>query len=85
MIYTVCAVRDRAVDGFGTPIFVASLGAAIRSFSDEINRSDSVLHAHPEDYDLYHIANYDDSLGAFECFAPRSIAVGKSSVLPSSS
>ena len=80
MIFIVCAVRDRAVDAFGRPIFVATNGAAIRSFSDEVNRSgaDSPMHQHPEDYDLYQLGTFDDGSGKFECLEqPRMLAVGK--------
>lgn len=77
--FVVCAVRDRATAGFGMPIFVPSEGVAIRSFSDEINRADSALHAHPDDYDLYTVGLFDDGSGGFELeFPPRQIAIGKS-------
>ena len=35
----VLAVFDSAVQGFGRPMFFQSLGVAIRSFTDEVNRS----------------------------------------------
>lgn len=79
MIYFVLAVRDRAADAFGQPMFVASKGGAIRSFSDEINRKEpnNSLAAHPEDFDLYELGTFDDSNAKFECASPRQIAVGK--------
>lgn len=77
MIFTVCAIRDRAVDGFGQPIFVPHVGVAIRSFSDEVNRSDSTLHAHPEDYDLYKLGHYDDATGLLESESPMLLVLGK--------
>jgi len=80
MIYSVCAVRDRAVDGFGTPIFVPHLGSAVRSFQDEINRSESALHAPPEDYDLYSIGTFDDATASLEPCAPVMLVTGKQSL-----
>lgn len=81
MILQVLAVRDRAADVFGHPMFVAAVGIAARSFSDEVNavREGNALNAHPEDFDLYHLATYDDRTGRFECVAdgPRQIAIGK--------
>lgn len=77
-IQQVLAVRDRATDSFGVPIFVPAVGAAVRSFADEINRRDSPLQAHPEDYDLYHLAEYEDREGQLKPFStPRLVAVGK--------
>lgn len=79
MILKIVAVRDRAADVFGQPYFVASLGAAIRSFGDEVNRKaeNNPLNAHPEDFDLYELGSYNDELGSFETFQPRQIAIGK--------
>lgn len=63
----VCAVFDRAVQTFGQPFFVAAVGAAVRSFTDEVNRKadDNALHAHPEDFELWHLGWFDDEHGAF--------------------
>lgn len=69
MKQAVVAVLDRAANLFGRPFFVAALGQAIRSFSDEVNRRDadrSEMGKHPEDFDLYVLAWYDDAVGSFE-------------------
>lgn len=81
MIFSVCAVRDRAVNGYGQPIFVPHLGAAVRSFQDECNRSESALHAHPEDYDLYSIGTFDDSNAKLEACEPVMLITGKQAVI----
>lgn len=74
----VCAVRDRAIDSFGPPIVVRALGEAIRSFMDECSRDGSPMAAHPEDYDMYHIGDYDDSTGLLiACTPVKMIAIGK--------
>lgn len=73
------AVRDRALDTFGRPIFAHTLGQAIRSFQDEINRADpnNEMHRHPEDYDLYHLGYWDDQTGEFHNIdKPKQIAIG---------
>lgn len=79
MDYIICAVRDRAVDQYNTPFFVAALGQAVRGFSDEINRKvdGNSLNMHPEDYDLYTLGTYDGATGTFKTSAPRMVAVGK--------
>lgn len=78
MIYQVVCVRDAALNGFGRPFFVASLGTAIRSFGDEISRKaeDNAMFQHPEDYDLYHVGAFDDATGDLKGIAPERIAVG---------
>lgn len=77
----VVAVRDRASDVFGSPYFVVSVGAAVRSFGDEINREDAQnpCYKHPEDYDLFLLGSYDDNIGKFVNTddGPRQIAIGK--------
>lgn len=59
----IVVVKDRAVDAFGTPFFVKHVNEAIRSFKDEINREGSAMGAHPDDYDLYVVGQYDDQSG----------------------
>lgn len=77
-VIQICAVRDRAIDSFGTPIFVPAIGLAIRSFSDEVNRPDSHFFAHAEDFDLYLLGQFDDSVGALlPLDKPRQISIGK--------
>lgn len=75
----VLSVRDRAADCFGQPMFVVSLGGAIRSFGDEINRKDvnNQLSKHPEDFDLYQIGEFDDNSAELIPCKPRQVAVGK--------
>lgn len=76
----ILAVRDRAADAFAAPMFVVSIGGAIRSFADEVNRraDGNQLSAHPEDFDLYEVGLYNDADASFELLErPRQIAVGK--------
>lgn len=75
----VCAVKDAALQAFTQPIFVAAPGVAIRSFQDEVNRQadNNQLNAHPEDFDLYLLSEYDDSTGIFLDNEPRLLTRGK--------
>lgn len=63
----VCAVFDSAVQAFGQPFFVPAIGAALRSFTDEVNRksADNALSQHPEDYTLHALGTFDDETGEF--------------------
>lgn len=63
----VCAVFDSAVNTYGQPFFVPAVGAAVRSFIDEVNRkaADNQLNQHPDDFTLFHVADYEDETGVF--------------------
>lgn len=76
----VMAVRDRGVDAFGQPFFVRHKNEAIRSFKDEVNRDGSVFKNHPDDYDLYLLATYNDDSGRIDPVDVEMIAIGKSMI-----
>lgn len=63
----VVSIRDRAVDAFMRPVFVPAAGAAVRSFTDEVNRpsAENEMNRHPDDYDLYELGHFDDQTGRF--------------------
>jgi len=80
MKLTLCTVKDRAADAYGRPMFVPSVGVAIRSFSDEINRADAEnqLYNHPDDFDLYELGEFDDNSGRFTLHEePKLLSLGK--------
>jgi hypothetical protein len=79
MRYKVLAIRDRAIDAYGQPFYSASVGGAVRSFSDEINntREGNQLNQHPEDFDLFLLGEFDDNTGEFDITRPAQVAVGK--------
>ena len=78
MLLKVCAVKDSAADAFGRPFFVPTIGLAMRSFIDEVNNRESPFHAHPDDYTLYEIGEFDDNTGALVSFEfPRLVIRGK--------
>lgn len=62
----ILAVRDRAVDAYMRPFPAPTVGAAVRGFLDELSRSESELAKHPDDYDLYQLAVWDEESGVFE-------------------
>ena len=80
MKLVLCSVKDRAADAFGRPMFVPSIGVAIRSFSDEVNRNDpeNQLNNHPDDFDLYELGEFDDNTGLFALHEqPKLLSLGK--------
>ena len=85
MKLNICSVKDRAADAFGRPMFVPSTGVAIRSFSDELNRSDAdnQLYNHPDDFDLYEFGVFDDNSGLFDLYdQPKLLSLGKQVKIP---
>lgn len=64
MLFEVVSIRDSKVTAYSQPMFFVTKGAAIRAFHDEAKRPDSQVHAHPEDFALFHIAVFDDNTGS---------------------
>lgn len=73
----VLAVRDRAVDAYGSPFTTPAIGQAVRSFVDEVNREGSPFFMHPEDYDLFLLGEFDEQAGRLIALDPRQVAIGK--------
>lgn len=65
----VVAVFDSAVESFGQPFFVPALGAATRSFVDEVNNPESQFFKHPSDFELYHLCDFESASGEFRADA----------------
>lgn len=79
MKYVVCAVFDKKSEVFGAPFYTVAKGQAMRNFQDTVNRNDpnNSLYAHPEDFDLYHLGEFDDSRGLFNCGEPTILMRGR--------
>ena len=76
----VVSIKDRAADAFARPAFVPSVGVALRSFQDEINRAseDNQMFQHSDDFDLYELGEFDDNSGLFDLFeSPKLLTLGK--------
>lgn len=63
----VVSVKDRALDAYARPFYLPTLAMAERSFTDECNNAESPMFAHPEDYDLFLLGEFDEGTGRFEC------------------
>ncbi len=59
----IIAVFDSKAEIFNQPMFLKAKGEAIRAFSDEVNRKDSPMNNHPEDYTLFEIGQYNVETG----------------------
>lgn len=74
-VYT---IHDSAAEAFMRPFFAQSSGAAIRSFSDLVNGTerDHPVAAHPEDYTLFEIGQFNERTGQLVSCEPRSLGNG---------
>lgn len=79
MNYLVFALKDRAANVFGQPMFSTSKGGQVRALGDEINRADekNPLYMHAEDFDLYFLGEYDDASAMFLCSQPELVVLGR--------
>ena len=57
----ICSVYDSATEAYMRPFAAQSEGQAIRSFEDETNKQGSEINAHPEDYALFKVADWNDN------------------------
>lgn len=72
----VFAVYDSKGAYYLKPFMVRSRGEAIRMFSDEVNRPDSMMGTHPEDFTLFYLGMFDELTGKYKnANAPESLGV----------
>ena len=81
----VMAVFDSAVGAFMSPFVVPAVGAAMRGFADEVNKSGpdaGPVSQHPEDFELHELALFDEENGRFLQAEnhPRLVSRGKDAV-----
>lgn len=59
----IIALLDKKIGEYSKPILVHSKGEALRSLQSEVENPQSVIGTHPEDFDLYHVANFNQVTG----------------------
>jgi len=67
MVTKIYAVYDTKAKLYQQPICLHNSGVACRAFSDLAKQHESPYGNHPEDFQLWEIGTYDDSLGVIEC------------------
>ena len=60
------SIRDAKAEVFNPPFFKSTHGEAERDFHRLVNDKSSMPSQYPDDYDLYHIGEYNDQTGIFE-------------------
>lgn len=78
MIKKIVSVYD-TVGKFYSPLYLyTTVGEALRSFSDSVNDPKAgTLNAHPKDYIMYELGDYDDSTGLITpVIPPNRLGIG---------
>lgn len=70
MKLVMCSVFDKAVGAYAPPFSCRARGEAIRMVADEASRPESSLHGHPDDFELYVVAEFSQEDGSFESVFP---------------
>lgn len=67
MKLVMCSIFDSALQAYGRPVVMQSVGQAMRSFADEVNsgKEDTDLVRHPQDFELWYLAEFEDGEGVF--------------------
>lgn len=63
MLMKAYSVMDVKAKAYNTPFFMAQDGMALRAFGDLVRDPKTSIHAHPEDYSLFHVGSFDDESG----------------------
>lgn len=72
----VFSVYDSKAGIFGRPLCFHNAAVASRWFADQANKQESEIAAHPEDYSLFAIGDYDDAKGQMNNLtAPQSLGL----------
>lgn len=82
MKLNVYSVFDSKAAVYGTPFFQVNDMVAMRSFSQLANDSNSSVNRFPEDYTLYLIGYYDDSVGEVKGCEPKPLLNGAAVLKP---
>lgn len=69
------SLRDQKTDAYMNPIAMQTTGQLLRMLSDEINKDDSLIGQHPEDFELFEVGEYDTQTGQLTPKLPTSVIV----------
>lgn len=61
----VYGIFDVKVSEYLPPFYANTHGQALRLFTDHTNDPSTPIYRHPEDYRLFHLAEFDQATGAF--------------------
>jgi len=67
------SVRDKRANEYGQPMAMPTDAHAVRSFTQEVNRTDTanMLNQYPEDFAIYHVGTFDSETGCITENGPQ--------------
>lgn len=77
----VLALFDVKVAAFQRPAFAPTVAAFVRAVGDEARRAGSELSAHPDDYQLFRLGEFDDANGLIVPVTPPELVCQVSSLI----
>jgi len=80
MVYS---IYDSKVCFFDRPLFMRNRGEAMRAWEEAANNAESKVSAHPHDYALMELGEFDDNTGLFALHEqPKLLSLGKQVKIP---
>ena len=71
-----CSIHDSKAEYWMRPTFFQSTGQAVRMFGDLAREDGSEVNKHPEDYNLYKVAEFDEDTGEMIGSVPVHLIAG---------
>ena len=68
-------IFDSKTEVYSKPFYCLTMGEALRTFTDAVNGEGSPFKAHPEDYTLFGIGDFDDATAEIKSVPPVSLGV----------
>lgn len=78
MLLPQCAIFDKKTGLYDQPFTVRHINEAIRQWDIVKKDTKTKFGTHPEDYDMYQLATFDDETGEFQSIKPLHLASGLS-------
>lgn len=80
MVKKIFSLLDVKVQEFQQPFICGSEVVAVRELQQAV-KADNMISKYPEDFQLFHIANFDDVQGTYENVSPPKFIVGAVSLV----
>lgn len=71
----VFSVFDQKAGIYHSPFLTHNRATAMRMMSDVLSRGEHSFAAHPTDFTLFELGEFDDNSGTFECHPPLSVCM----------
>lgn len=77
MILKIYSIFDSAANAYTSPFFMHNDALALRAFEDNVNaNNENNIAAHPDQFTLFNLGEFDDSNGTIKNTEPRSLGNG---------